>query len=331
LLKPDAKGRLVLPTSSSPEVFDNSQRAWLKPNSNYDLAIMRMLFLSLKEMASELGRTADADRWAKLADGLGPFHTDPDGTLRVNEDEPLPGSHRHLSNLMTIYPFNLITIEGTDRDREIIRASLAQWDRFGTRAWCGYSFTWMAALRARVGDAEAALRNLDIFTKAFLLRNGFHANGDQTKSGFSDFTYRPFTLEGNFLAAAAVHEMLLQSWSPQPGSGDWGIIRLFPATPWRWHQASFTDLRAEGGHRVSAKREDNATTWFRVVAGRDGIVRIRDNFGGRQPKWSRKDVHKVNDNFEFPMKKGQAIEATLARPAATPAAPANAAEPVVIR
>jgi alpha-L-fucosidase 2 len=45
------------------------------------------------------------------------------------------------------------------------------------------------------------------FVNAFTLRNGFHANGDQTKSGYSDFTYRPFTLEGNFLASQAVHEM----------------------------------------------------------------------------------------------------------------------------
>lgn len=34
------------------------------------------------------------------------------------------------------------------------------------------------------------------------------------RSGLSGFSYRPFTLEGNLLAAAAVHEMLLQSWSP---------------------------------------------------------------------------------------------------------------------
>ena len=76
----------------------------------------------------------------------------------------------------------------------------------------------MACLRARVGDAEAALRNLDIYVHAFILRNGFHANGDQTGSGFSSFTYRPFTLEGNFLAMEAVHEMLLQSWSAHPGT-----------------------------------------------------------------------------------------------------------------
>ncbi len=79
-------------------------------------------------------------------------------------------------------------------------------------------------------DAEEALRLLEIYAKAFILRNGFHANGDQTKSGYSNYTYRPFTLEGNFLAMHAVHEMLLQSWSATPGQRDTEVIRIFPAT-----------------------------------------------------------------------------------------------------
>jgi alpha-L-fucosidase 2 len=36
----------------------------------------------------------------------------------------------------------------------------------------------MSALRARVGDPESALRHLEIYTRAFTLRNGFHPNGD---------------------------------------------------------------------------------------------------------------------------------------------------------
>jgi alpha-L-fucosidase 2 len=330
LLRPDANGVLKLPLSSSPEIFDNSRRAFLIPNSNYDLMSLKMLFLSLTEMASACDQPKDAAKWSSAARQLGDWHLAANDSLLLDEKTPLPGSHRHLSNLIGIYPFNLITIEGGARDRRIIAASLKQWQDFGTSAWCGYTFTWMAALRARVGEGEAAVRDLDVFTRAFILRNGFHANGDQTKSGFSGFTYRPFTLEGNFLALAAVHEMLLQSWSADPGSGDWGVIRIFPATPWRWHEATFDDLRAEGGHRVSAKRENNATTWFRVVAGRDGVLRIRDNFAGATPDWRRSGVAKVGDNFEVTLKRGEVIEATLPRPTAIPAAPAEVAKPVVL-
>jgi hypothetical protein len=330
LLKPDGQGRLKLPLSSSPEIFDNSLRAWVQPNSNYDIACLRMLFLALAEMAGALGDQPAVDQWTETARRLGEFHVNADGVLKISENEDLPGSHRHLSNLIGIHPFNLTTVDGGEGDRRIIDASLRQWDGFGTAAWCGYSFSWMACLRARVGDAEAALRNLDIYAKAFILRNGFHANGDQTQSGFSAFTYRPFTLEGNFLATQAVHEMLLQSWSPAIGPGQAPVIRIFPAMPWRWHSASFDDLRTEGGHRVSARRENNATTWFRIVAGRDGVIRIRNNFGQRTLQWSRKDVTNVQGDFEVTLRSGEAIEATLAKPEQIPEAPANVAEPVVI-
>ena len=331
LLKPGPDGVLRLPLSSSPEIFDNSRRAFLKPNSNYDLTSIKMLFLTLAEMAAASGDASASADWVSTAKQLGGFHTKPDGTLLLDENTPLPGSHRHLSNLMALYPFNLITTDGGPREQQIIAASLADWDKAGTRAWCGYSFSWMACLRARVGDAEAALRNLDIFVRAFILRNGFHANGDQTGSGFSDFTYRPFTLEGNFLAMEAVHEMLLQSWSAEPGSGSTGVIRLFPATPWRWHTASFENLRAEGGHKVSARRENNATTWFRIVAGRDGFIRVRDNFGGRVPRWNCKGVKKVGADYEVEVKAGRSIEATLPGLEQIPAAPANLATPVEIK
>ena len=80
---------------------------------------------------------------------------------------------------MGMYPFNLITVEGGERDRRSSSEPRAMGPA-GHEAWCGYSFSWMAALRARVGDAEAAVRHLDIFVQAFILRNGFHANGDQS-------------------------------------------------------------------------------------------------------------------------------------------------------
>jgi alpha-L-fucosidase 2 len=330
LLKPDTNGVLKLPRSSSPEIFDNSERAWLEPNSNYDLACLKMLFLSLSEMADTLGKTKEAKSWATNAVALGEFHSASDGTLLLDAKTPLPGSHRHLSNIIGLFPFNLITADGSGQDQQCIKASLAQWDKFGTRAWCGYSFSWMSCLRARVGDSEAALRNLDIFVHAFILRNGFHANGDQTKSGFSGFTYRPFTLEGNFLAMQAVQEMLLQSWSPTPGQRDTEVVRIFPATPWRWHDASFENLRAEGGWVVSARRENNATTWFRISATHSGLLRVRNNFDGRPPKWSEPGVQKVGDNFEIKLKAGESLEAEFVKPDACPPAPANVAVPVVI-
>jgi len=328
LLQVNTNGLLTLPLSSSPEVFDNSRGAFLKPNSNFDLACMKMLFVSLAEMAEVVGDTNAIAGWISASASVGAFHTGVDSMLLLDEATPLPSSHRHLSNLMGIYPFNLITIEGGREDRDIIRASIADWDRKGTSAWCGYSFTWMSCLRARIGDAEAAVRYLDIFTRAFILPNGFHANGDQTTNGWSTFTYRPFTLEGNFLAMEAVHEMLLQSWSAHPGTNEIPTIRLFPAVPWRWHDVAFENLRAENGYRVSARRENNATTWFRIEAAKTGRLKIRDNLGHRSINWNRKDVEDSGNNFEVVLKAGEAVEAFISKPEQIPDAPPNAAQPI---
>ena len=133
---------------------------------------------------------------------------------------------------MAIYPFNLITIDGGPR--EPARASSPprrQWDKPGTQAWCGYSFSWMACLRARVGDAEAALRNLDIFTKAFILRNGFHANGDQLRAGYSRLHLPALHAGGQFPGRAGGARDVASKLEARPGSGDPAAIRMFPATP----------------------------------------------------------------------------------------------------
>jgi alpha-L-fucosidase 2 len=304
LLKPDAEGVLKLPLSSSPEIHEGSLNAWLKPNSNYDHDCMAALFGSLAEMADALQKGDEAAQWRAVAAGLGRRSVDPQTHgLMLAPGENLMESHRHLSHTMAIHPFGLLTMEGSELDRDTIAASCKRYDELGTANWCGFTFAWMACLRASIGDAEGAIRNLDIFEKAFILRNGFHANGDQVKGGYSSFTYRPFTLEGNLLAAQAVHEMLLQSWN--------GVIRPFPAVPSRWREAAFDDLRAEGGYRVSARRENGATVWLRVAATRDGVVKIRDAFGGRQPVWNRPGVEKIGQEWQCQLRTGEFLEARL--------------------
>lgn len=321
LLKPDENGVLVLPTSASPEAWNADMRAWLSPNSNYDLSCMRMLFLGNAEMATVIGDAIAAKDWTLLAERLGPLHVNEKHMLKISPDEDLEFSHRHLATIMSIYPFNLLNVEGTEAEREVVYASVHDLDRLGVLEWVGYSYTWMSALRARIGEPESALWYLKAYLHACISRNGFHLNGDQTRTGFTSLEYRPFTLEGNFLLCSTVHEMLLQSWAAHPGTGEWGPLRIFPAMPWRWHDASFTDLVAEGGHKVSAKRENNATTWLHVTAGVSGELRIRDNFDGRVPQWNRTDGWKDGKDFVFNVSAGDVIEADLEKPADVPLAP----------
>ena len=104
----------------------------------------------------------------------------------------------------------------------------------------------------------------------------------------------------------------------RPGGIEAGAIRVFPAVPARWREAAFEDLVAEGGHRVSARRENGATTWLKVIAGPSldgqGEVRIRDNFGARTPRWNRETVRKSGEDYLVVLKPGEAVEGTFPNP-----------------
>ncbi|MBN2294329.1 MAG: glycoside hydrolase N-terminal domain-containing protein [Pirellulales bacterium] len=304
LLKPGEDGKLKLPLSTSPEIHDNSLKAWLTPNTNNDLSLLRWLFGSLVEMARPAGKAEEAARWQGVLDKLDDLAVEgKDGALRLSPDESLKVSHRHHSHLMAIYPLGILHVEGSDRDRHIICASLDQLDRLGTKSWVGFGFTWYSCIAARAGDGERALDKLEIFVKAFISRNGFNLNGDYKRQGYSNFSYRPFTLEANFAAAQAVHEMLLQSWG--------GTVRVFPAVSKRWADVAFEDLRAEGGFQVSAVRKGGKTRSVRVRSDKGCLLRLRDPFAGEKVTWNRKDVRRVGKDIECRLRPGEVLEGRL--------------------
>ena len=304
LLEPGPDGKLKLPLSTSPEIHDNSLAAWLTPNSNNDLSLLRWLFGALVEMARATGDGPAAANWQGVLDRLDDLSVEGEaGALKLSPDESLTESHRHHAHLMPIHPLGILHVEGPDRDRKIIAASLDQLDRLGTKRWVGFGFSWLACISARCGDAQRAEENLGIFLKAFISRNGFNLNGDYKRLGYAAASYRPFTLETNFAAGQAVHEMLLQSWG--------GVVRVFPAVPEGWADVSFHNLRAEGAFGVSAQRKDGATTWLRVRAARQGLLRLRDPFPGKQAKWNRAEVKKSGEDYQCLLRRGEVLEARL--------------------
>ena len=270
-------GRRKLPLSSSPEINDNRIDAWFGETTNFDLALVRWLFGAAAAMADELGLAEDATRWRTV---LGEWPelalSEEDGRLLVAPGRPLEESHRHFSHLMAIHPLGLVDWSGGEEARRAIRGALAELERLGPDWWCGYSYSWLGNLAARAMDGERAAAALRTFADCFCLPNGFHANGDQTKSGKSKLTYRPFTLEGNFAFAAGVQEMLLQSHA--------GVVRVFPAVPASWADVSFGSLRAVGAFLVSAKREGGRVVEVEVTAEKGGRLRLEDPFAGRAPK-----------------------------------------------
>lgn len=141
---------------------------------------------------------------------------------------------------------------------------------YGPDYWTGYTYSWFANMQARAFNGEEAAKALRTFAECFCLKNTFHANGDQSASGKSKFTYRPFTLEGNFAFAAGIHEMLLQSHT--------GVIRVFPAVPENWKNVSFNNLRAMGGFLVSAALKDGKVVRLEIYAEKGGRLAVFSPF-----------------------------------------------------
>lgn len=245
-------GKLFLPISSSPEIHDDNMEAFVTPNSNYDLSLIRYLFETLVSEAEELNSPKEAARWRGVLDKLPELAVNENHVLRLSPDEDLTESHRHFSHAMSVHPLRQLPYEGDNMP--IIDATILELERLGKGAWVGFSFTWMAELYAIQRNGRGAAYQLETFWKYICSQNGFHLNGDYKNVGVTVSHYRPFTLEANFCAADALQEMLLQTEN--------GIIDLFPAIPAEWaeQEVSFDTLRAENGVLVSAKLRHGKVT-----------------------------------------------------------------------
>jgi alpha-L-fucosidase 2 len=291
---PLINGKRVLALSSSPEIHDNSLAAWFPQTwTNYDLALTRFVFEKTAELAVEMKQPEAAEKWRVTLSQLPDFALEPGGELMFAPTLAYRESHRHFSHLMAIHPLGLLDY-AKESERNTIQKSLALLDSVGSGAWCGYSFAWLANLRARARDGAGAREALHIFAEAFVSKNSFHLNGDQSGKGYSGFTYRPFTLEGNFAFAAGVQEMLLQSQG--------GVVRVFPAIPETWNTVSFKNLRAEGAFLIAAEKGKSVE----VVAEKDGLLTIELPVGN----WviqGEKEVQKGNI-WRVMMKKGARVK-----------------------
>lgn len=239
----EKNGKLYLPVSSSPEIFDNERKAYLEPNSNFDLSLLIYLFKTLKCYAEKLGE--NAEEYEEILGKLDDLAIDDRGVVMLDKTQYLPESHRHFSHVMCLYPLHLINYD-TDEHKKIYENTIKNLEILGTGYWVGFSFPMSAQIYAMAKNGNAAAERLGQFCKGFVAENGFHLNGDFKHYGYTQWHYRPFTLESLFGFADALHEMLLQDHQ--------GFIELFPAIPDEWKNGTveFKNLRSRGGLLVSA-------------------------------------------------------------------------------
>jgi alpha-L-fucosidase 2 len=266
----DETGKRKLPISSNPEIHNNEREAWFGETTNFDLALIRWTYEKASELALELDYKNEAQQWKARLSEWPELAINETGMLIV-PDLAYETSHRHFSHQIGFHPLGIIDVSNGEKDTETIRRTLKNLDEKGSLQWTGYSFSWLANMKARAFDGKGAAEALKIFATSFCLPNSFHVNGDQSGKGYSNFTYRPFTLEGNFAFAAGLQEMLLQSHT--------GIIHVFPAIPKDWKNGSFENLRAEGAFLVSSTLKNGVIKKVTIHSEKGGLLKLKSPFG----------------------------------------------------
>ncbi|MFV0589937.1 MAG: glycosyl hydrolase family 95 catalytic domain-containing protein [Draconibacterium sp.] len=265
-------GTKKLKMSSSPEIYNNSVKAWFGETTNFELALIRWTYEKAAECARELGLNMEALAWENELKKWPNYSVDPETGLTFAPGFPYNQSHRHFSHLLAFHPLGTLDYSNGEKEKTIIENSLKNLETQGSSAWVGYSFSWQGNMYARAFEGDKAAKVLRTFAECFCSKNSFHLNGDQCKAGHSNLTYRPFTLEGNFAFASGIQEMLLQSHT--------GIIKVFPALPADWKAASFDKLRANGAFLVSAVLSEGTTSEITITAEAGGELKIDNPFAG---------------------------------------------------
>lgn len=255
----DENGHLVIVPSTSPEnsyIHPKTGKAVrITRGSTYHMSIVRVVFNAVIDASKALRR--DAEYRNRLREALTKMPSPQigdDGTIQEwIEDyrERNPG-HRHISHLIGLHPFALITPE----DKRLFSAAEKTVQRRLKHGGghTGWSRAWVVNFYARLLDGNAARKHIVMLLRKSTLPNLFDV-------------HPPFQIDGNFGGCAGIAEMLVQSHT--------GTVHLLPALPDAWPEGAVKGLRARGGFIVDATWKAGDITSYRVHATRDATLRLR--------------------------------------------------------
>lgn len=261
--------RKVMPITQSPEI------EIITAGNAYEQSLIWQLYADTIEAAKILEKDSDLlAKWQQTMDKLKPIEIGSDGQVKewyhettlqsVTEYDNYRKNHRHLSNLLGLYPGDLFD---TEEEIEAAKVSLA-YKNFGYEGTSvqpqgGWTYGQLIGSWARVGNGENAY-----YSVSQMIKNKVYNNLWDWHDGGS---YGLFQIDANYGYSAGVGEMLLQS--------NLGYINPLPALPEEWAAGSVDGLLAEGGFEVDMDWTKGTLDTMKITSKNGGRCAVKADEG----------------------------------------------------
>ena len=239
----DTLGYVLVHPSSSPEQFSKITG---KPYQSLGCAFeQQMIYENYADVLASAKILKDKDpllsKLKKQIEYLDPVLVGKSGQIKEYREEEyyddivLEKNHRHISNLIGLYPGTIIN----SNTPEWLKAAKMTLDLRGDN-FTGWSLAHKLNLWARLKDGNHAHQILQVLLKTSVL--------DNLWTNCIAVLRSPYQIEANLGSTAGIAEMLLQSHD--------GTIFPLPALPKAWCSGHYSGLVARGNFEVSVSWEE---------------------------------------------------------------------------